>query len=295
MDPKIWGPIFWYIFHIISYSYIDSERNRYIKFFRSMPYILPCLVCTDHFKNTLDKHPPETNIVSRNSMIKWMNNIHNRVNKRLGKRLVSLKSSRSLYIGVNHHKIIKFLTISQKYLANGISSIIQFHGSNIFRNFCYIMPCNVCKEKMLTIANNSNLMNLSKQMIDIVSNCNKFISENNKYTLYKKFNNHQKTLVIKNGKLTKVICKQNESTPGVKKTISVKPNRSYMINIYGVDGNNLFLWIKDLRTNKITKFDKFMGNTYKNGLSKRIVIGVSTSKPKIGESFLIKHFTIKEI
>ena len=182
MLTKIWGPIFWYNFHIISYSYNNSEKQKYITFFKSMPYLLPCLICNGHFKQILNKHTPEKNITNRNKFIKWLLNIHNSVNKRLNKKTITLAKSKKLYydnnniLKLDHHKILDFLKISKKYISNGISSIIYFHGSNVLINYCYICPCINCREnmKLLLINQNlegNNLLKITNKMIDIVSKC----------------------------------------------------------------------------------------------------------------------------
>ena len=119
MLPEIWGPIIWYNFHIMSYTYVNDEIRKYISFFKSMPYILPCLICTEHFREELIKSPPDKNLITRDSTIRWLNNLHNHVNARLNKKIVKLGEANRIYndtetgiTKIDHRKIILFLKIT---------------------------------------------------------------------------------------------------------------------------------------------------------------------------------------
>lgn len=182
MLPTEWGPIVWYNFHMLSYTYNENEKERYILFFKSMPYILPCLVCTDHFKDELARSPPNKNIKEKNDMIKWLNTMHNSVNKRLGKMIINLKEAHMIYhnnngsLKINHDKLCRFLKITKKYLSSGLSSIIKYHGSNIILNYCYICPCKKCRINMMLLLSEFNfkrrgLYQLVNLMIDILNSC----------------------------------------------------------------------------------------------------------------------------
>ena len=381
MLPTEWGPIVWYNFHILSYSYDHGERLRYIKFFKSMPYILPCLVCIDHFKKTLQNSPPEKNISNRKDIIKWLNNIHNTVNRRLNKRIISLKDAEKIYynnngnLRLNHNKMINFLKIAKKYLSSGISSIIKYHGENIIINYCYICPCQKCRLNMITLVSLFNLKRMGlyrlvSKMIDILSVCGKSssikmnnervindkedskiieqkIEKNDKdkndkdkndkedkekndkdYTEKKdkdytekndkdkndEEKNDKKKLEINNIELTsfvlnqnaykimigsklKVISKQIGSTPGVKKTLSVKPGKIYRMNVEVIKGEdiNIIVWIKDLKTGKTITYDNLNDIEYHNKITRRVDMGVSLKSPKYNDIFYLNKFTIAEL
>lgn len=182
MDPKIWGPYVWYNFHILSYAYNDSDQEKYKVMFKSIPYIIPCLTCKEHLKRSFIKSSPNDNIIDRKSIIEWLNNLHNIVNKRLGKKIITLNRAEKIYydtdgnLKINHNKMIKFIKLVKNYVSGGINSIIFYHGSNILVNYCHLCPCIKCKKNLVEMLNNydikkQGLVKLSNEMIKIVSKC----------------------------------------------------------------------------------------------------------------------------
>jgi hypothetical protein len=89
IPPEVWGPMFWATFHITSLAYPDeptySEKRAAKEFFNALPFLLPCPVCRDHFKEVLKGIPVETWLDNRASLTEWVWMVHNRVNARLGK------------------------------------------------------------------------------------------------------------------------------------------------------------------------------------------------------------------
>jgi hypothetical protein len=91
MPPNVWGPIFWNTIHIITIAYPvnpDDETQQAAKnFFYSLQYLLPCPICKEHYKKHLQETPP--NVSSQKEIINYAFNLHNKVNKDLGKREIS--------------------------------------------------------------------------------------------------------------------------------------------------------------------------------------------------------------
>lgn len=182
MNPTIWGPYVWYNFHILSYSYLENEQESYRTFFKSVPYTLPCLTCKEHFKRALIKSPPDKNIVDGETMVKWLNNLHNVVNKRLEKDVVSLDRAYKIYhhkngeLKIDHNKMMKFIKMIKDYVSGGVNSIIIYHGSNILVNYCHICPCSKCRGKLINLlggytVSDQGLSKLCDNMIKIIINC----------------------------------------------------------------------------------------------------------------------------
>ena len=180
MNPKIWGPTYWYIFHIISYSYDEKYKNNYINMFKYISFSIPCITCKNHFKNLLIRYPPHLNINDRDIMIKWLVDLHNFVNKRLGKKVITLSNAKNIYyknekLIINHQKIIKFIEIIKKSISG--NSIAINNVSNILINFCSIIPCDKCREKLLILVNQPNLIRtqglikFSNSIINIIKGC----------------------------------------------------------------------------------------------------------------------------
>ena len=54
--PKnVWGPCAWHLLHAISIGnnkeIKEKNKNAYIIFYKTFGYILPCVICKEHYKN----------------------------------------------------------------------------------------------------------------------------------------------------------------------------------------------------------------------------------------------------
>lgn len=90
MDPKIWGKHFWNTINTIAISYPDKpdedDKKNISTFMYSLANVLPCYKCQEHFKENLKKFPLQHALKSRQTLIHWVIDIHNSVNRRNGKR-----------------------------------------------------------------------------------------------------------------------------------------------------------------------------------------------------------------
>jgi len=85
--PKDWGPYYWYVFHGTIYSYPGKQTVS--DFLKVFPDILPCITCANHLRKLYKKHPYESIVGDKNKLIVWSVLIHNIVNKKLNKPLLS--------------------------------------------------------------------------------------------------------------------------------------------------------------------------------------------------------------
>ena len=89
MDPKIWGPHFWFVLHLVSFHYPEkpstAEKETTKIFYYSIKDILPCDSCRKHYKNYLSHYPIDPHLDTRMDLIKWVIQVHNFVNTSLGK------------------------------------------------------------------------------------------------------------------------------------------------------------------------------------------------------------------
>ena len=88
-----WGPIFWAFFHIITLNYPDNPTEEDMSLakdlIKSIYYILPCKMCSDHYLENMKTNPLKTeDISSKNKFIAWFVNLHNVVNKITGKSIL---------------------------------------------------------------------------------------------------------------------------------------------------------------------------------------------------------------
>ena len=86
---KVWGPLAWDFLHCITFNYpekvTDSVKKAQMKaFFNSVGHVLPCKKCGDDFINVISQNKIDTHLGSRDSLSRWLWNIHNLVNEKLG-------------------------------------------------------------------------------------------------------------------------------------------------------------------------------------------------------------------
>lgn len=102
INPAIWGPNLWKFMHYLTLSYpenpTEEEKDRLHDFFEIIKTLLPCEKCRYNFKNHLEKFPLTDEILSTNlSVVKWLFNLHNEVNKSLDKPELSYTDFIDIY------------------------------------------------------------------------------------------------------------------------------------------------------------------------------------------------------
>lgn len=90
INPAIWGSSGWVFLHSIAESYpdypTDYDKQTFKSFFESLKAILPCRKCQINYKNHLNNIPLTNEVLSSNKNLNiWLSNVHNEVNKMLGK------------------------------------------------------------------------------------------------------------------------------------------------------------------------------------------------------------------
>ena len=85
LGPDVWGPHGWKFIHFITLGYPKNptidDKNNYKNFFNMIPNILPCIICKNHFKENMIKHPLTDDIMSdRIKLLNWSIDMHNEVN-----------------------------------------------------------------------------------------------------------------------------------------------------------------------------------------------------------------------
>jgi len=100
-DPIIWGPHYWFFLHTIAHSYPTNPnevtKRKYYDTIQNMPLFIPNTDIGNRFSSMLDKYPVSPYLGSRESFVRWVHFIHNKVNVFLGKDEVSFLESIDLY------------------------------------------------------------------------------------------------------------------------------------------------------------------------------------------------------
>ena len=101
MDPNVWGPKLWFVIHTFALNYPDNpnyEDKRVMEeFFNNLKYTIPCEKCRIHYTQRLERNPIMNYLDSRQSLFKFTIDLHNQVNKSLGKRLYNYDEVVEIY------------------------------------------------------------------------------------------------------------------------------------------------------------------------------------------------------
>lgn len=182
ISPKQWGPVAWYFFHIISFTFpleeeeINKKKHFYIEFYNIISNLLPCITCQNHYKHILKAKPVNINtITKRDDLIKWVLNTHNVVNIITGKQKYNLDRLLSLYIinnqiNINHKLLIKFLYYIVITPSPNINKSVYL--DKLFKILMEIFPCAYCRKKIKELypSYKNKISKLNKLLIIVLKN-----------------------------------------------------------------------------------------------------------------------------
>ena len=102
IKPIVWGPHGWKFMHYVSLGYpqepTENDKRNYKDFYTSLQNVLPCATCQGNYKKNLSELPIDNALQSRDSLVKWVIDIHNKVNKETNKRELGYDEAIQLYL-----------------------------------------------------------------------------------------------------------------------------------------------------------------------------------------------------
>lgn len=98
----VWGPVVWNTLHLIASAFPDRpteiEKKQYFAFVLNLGPVLPCQVCKSHYKQTLtDLGFCLRHVENQETFFRFIFDLHNHVNQRLGKPLMDYEYIRAKY------------------------------------------------------------------------------------------------------------------------------------------------------------------------------------------------------
>lgn len=100
-DPDLFGPAFWFSLHNGSTTYpinpttfIQTGMKNLII---NLPLLIPCIICKEHFYSFLRKANLDQATNSRENLFKFFVDIHNNVNNRYNRPVMSLENAKIMY------------------------------------------------------------------------------------------------------------------------------------------------------------------------------------------------------
>jgi len=102
-SPSVWGPHYWFFLHTVAESYPLSPnqvtKRKYYDLIQNFPLFIPNEDIGNKFSKILDKYPVTPYLDGRESFMRWMHFIHNKINVMLGKEEISLPLALDQYDG----------------------------------------------------------------------------------------------------------------------------------------------------------------------------------------------------
>lgn len=96
-NPDVWGPHYWFFLHTLAFSYSkipnSVTKRKYYDLIQNLPLFIPDSEIGNYFSHLLDKYPVSPYLDNRESFIRWVHFIHNKLNQHLGKEEISLYES----------------------------------------------------------------------------------------------------------------------------------------------------------------------------------------------------------
>ena len=94
LDPEIWGPHYWFFLHTISMTYPKYPnavtKKKYYEFIQNLPLFIPVEKISSEFYKLIEEYPITPYLDNKESLIRWMHFIHNKINTKLEKPTISL-------------------------------------------------------------------------------------------------------------------------------------------------------------------------------------------------------------
>jgi len=102
LDPIIWGPHYWFFLMTIALSYPDTPnaviKRKYYDFIMNLPLFIPNADIGNQFSELLDKYPVAPYLDNRESLVKWVHFIHNKINHLICKEEISYTEAFERYL-----------------------------------------------------------------------------------------------------------------------------------------------------------------------------------------------------
>jgi hypothetical protein len=94
LDSNVWGPHMWFFLHTSSMIYPlhpnAVTKKKYYDFFQNLPLFIPIESMASDFSHLLNEYPITPYLDNRESLIRWVWFIHNKINQKLEKPTISL-------------------------------------------------------------------------------------------------------------------------------------------------------------------------------------------------------------
>lgn len=127
LDPKIWGPHYWFFLHTLAMTYPHHPnsltKKKYYEFVQNLPLFIPVDEISKEFEKLIDLYPITPYLDNRDSFVRWMHFIHNKINEKIEKPQISLNDFFVSYYNEyksQNEKLSEFYRLKEKLVYGGI-------------------------------------------------------------------------------------------------------------------------------------------------------------------------------
>jgi hypothetical protein len=123
LDPKVWGPHYWFFLHTLAMTYPHHPntitKKKYYEFIQNFSLFLPIEKISGEFSKLIEKYPITPYLDNRDSFVRWMHFIHNKINEKLEKPTITLNDFFLQYYDAyktTDEKLIQYYNIRGKVI-----------------------------------------------------------------------------------------------------------------------------------------------------------------------------------
>jgi hypothetical protein len=133
LDPKIWGPHYWFFLHTVAMTYPHYPntvtKKKYYEFIQNLPLFIPVEQISKDFEKLIELYPITPYLDNRDSFVRWTHFIHNKINEKLELPPISLNDFFIQYYNQyksQNEKIVDYYKLKQKIIYGGILVTILY-------------------------------------------------------------------------------------------------------------------------------------------------------------------------
>lgn len=127
LDPKVWGPHYWFFLHTVAMTYPHHPnavtKKKYYEFVQNIPIFIPVEEISKEFEKLIDVYPITPYLDNRDSFVRWMHFIHNKINEKLEKKPITLNEFFVEYYNQyksQNDKLAEYYKLREKLIYGGI-------------------------------------------------------------------------------------------------------------------------------------------------------------------------------
>ena len=131
LDPKIWGPHYWFFLHTVAMTYPHHPnavtKKKYYEFVQNLPLFIPVEAISKEFEKFIDLYPITPYLDNRESFIRWMHFAHNKINDKLEKPQITLNDFFVQYYNEyksQNEKLAEFYKLKEKLIYGGVLGLL---------------------------------------------------------------------------------------------------------------------------------------------------------------------------